>query len=263
MGEAKGRRKQFFEQHPRCCFCGGDTPAESYDEQPPRAFFIDRQWPNEFRFPACEPCNSGSRITDLATAMIGRLANPDSDAYRQRDIRRIAEGIRNNAPELMPDIYLSTRDKRRRMRSVGLPLPPGQSYAELPLVGLDEAIFEHLEKFVLKMTKALFYKELGRIVGHDAAFLQIVRTNVPDTSDKYMDQLIAAMPGYSGARWNNRDVSDQFSYRWHYSDSDTLFAFAGAFAGAFLGFGACVTDRSHIKAEHKMDWVDLNGRPIS
>ncbi len=58
MGEAKQRLKRFLEKHPRCCFCGGEVAATTEDHQPGRVFFRDRQWPENFSFPACEPCNA-------------------------------------------------------------------------------------------------------------------------------------------------------------------------------------------------------------
>ncbi len=263
MGEAKNTRKRFFELHPNCCFCGGNAPATTYDEQPPRAYFVDRKWPIDFRFPACEPCNAGSRDTDLVVAMVGRLFNPDEDAYRESDVRRIHEGIKNNAPHLIPDLFLPTREKRKVAREMGFKPPLGHTYADLPIVGLDGRIFEYLERFVLKLTKALFYKERGSILGPNAAYLQMIRNNIPHWSDDQISNIIANLPAYQGSRWNNRDISDQFCYRWHNNEEQGLFAFAGAFAGAFLGFGACIADKNTLQESQRQRWVDADGRPLN
>lgn len=262
MGEAKKARLRFSELHPQCCFCGGEAPFEEYDEQPPRAFFVDRQWPEGFRFPSCSKCNRASRQHDLAVSLVGRICTPVDDAYREKDARNILTGIRNNAPHLLPNLHLSSNDKRRTLRDLGLSRPEGVSFGELPIVGIDGKIYEHIEQFLVKLTKALYYKEKDKILPTSACFLVFAQNNLEIESRDIGGLLSKDMQNLRRTERARKDLSRQFCYRWHYNVDEGLYAFAGNFAGAFLGVGACVLSADNIPDSQLSDWLDFQGRPL-
>jgi hypothetical protein len=68
MGEAKRRelsaKERAFGKSKMCIFCGGTVPADTIEHYPPKSIFSEKKWPDGYVFPACKPCNHGSRQED-------------------------------------------------------------------------------------------------------------------------------------------------------------------------------------------------------
>jgi hypothetical protein len=77
MSEHKGKlnkRQRFLADHPFCCFCGGTVAATTTDHVPNKAFFVNRDWPEGYEFPACSNCQGNSRVSELVCAAVVRAA---------------------------------------------------------------------------------------------------------------------------------------------------------------------------------------------
>lgn len=118
MGEASRARKRFFEQHPACCFCSGDTVATERDHYPPIACFDRRERPRGLEFPSCSSCNRGSKMADQVVAVISRLGwFENSDGQVVSDLKRFVSGLQNNHPEIVEEWSLSDWRLSQKARS--------------------------------------------------------------------------------------------------------------------------------------------------
>jgi hypothetical protein len=168
MGQAAERKKRFFEQHPRCCFCGGEAAATTQDHWPPRSFFVGRIWPEDHVFPACGPCNSASRVHEMLFAMICRIRfSPTqvgvSEEEAQREWEKNARGVAQVLPETYRSMLLSVTKKRSRARRLGLQPGLGETYRDVPIMSIDHFEFYEASKTVArKLFCALYYLRTGR-----------------------------------------------------------------------------------------------------
>ena len=89
-------------RQPLYIFCGGAAPAATIDHQPARAFFDAKLAPEDYEFPACEPCNRKSRDHEHVLTMLVRLkAEGPQNEQRDVDFAKYAKAMRNNFPGLL------------------------------------------------------------------------------------------------------------------------------------------------------------------
>ena len=116
MGERNRRRRFFFEQHPVCCFCGGRTQATTVDHSPSRSIFFERRWPEGYAFPACENCNSATRLDELLVAMLSRVnSGASTPAHEDAEIAKYLADVANNFPGLL-EAMRPTAEQLRKAR---------------------------------------------------------------------------------------------------------------------------------------------------
>lgn len=89
----------------RCYFCG--NAANTIDHVPPRACFPTGYAPEGFEFPACDPCNQGTKKQDQIFGLYSMLLDFDESKMRRpEDLEKMSNlrrGIANNYPEALPD----------------------------------------------------------------------------------------------------------------------------------------------------------------
>jgi hypothetical protein len=113
MGASHRHRKAFFERHPTCCFCTGNAPAATIDHVPSRACFAGRIGPEGFEFPACEACNSASRISEIVFAFYSRTISQEGG--HRDDVADLYRGVKNNAPDCLPQLNVTANEKRKAL----------------------------------------------------------------------------------------------------------------------------------------------------
>lgn len=254
MGEARKKRARFLAAHPYCCFCGGRELATTVDHVPPRTCFVDRAAPEGFEFPACEKCQSATRLDEMAFGMFVRINDPSPDNYRSHEVRKSVEGIRNNLPHLIPFTGLSTRERRNALRAKGLTLPPGMTVADVPLVGIPAAIDEHLHRYARKIGAALYYREKGKPIRPDF----VIWTNWGAATDKRQMKGFLVVAGMSpfatiGTR-RNLNFGNRFGYRYDMADENDLFSAVAQF-GDGLVIVMLIADGESAKEIDEDGWV--------
>lgn len=159
MGQARVRRAIFFAAHPKCCFCGGEADATTEDHIPARSVFADRQWPEGHVFPACLACNGASRFDEELLAWVARIHTPqkmsDTDVA---EFQALTRNITRHRPELAEKLRLFSRTETRQyLRDRGIPRDSPVLPKELYLVGLPPEVTKAIERYGVKMAKALHY----------------------------------------------------------------------------------------------------------
>lgn len=252
MGAAKRRRDRFFRDHPKCCFCGGEVKAETQDHWPGRGFFSDRRSPDQFVFPACQPCNSASQTSETVLQLIA--ASEERSDQDQARWRATVEYVRRHHPALIKSLRMDNRAKRNAVTQLGLAKPPGVTFAEVPIVALDPDRWNpHIELFGRKLLLSLHYQCFGRPITSAGGVSFVFETNTTigpgSLTEKFLeltDQL--AIPAHQSRR-----LGDQFSIRWSHGFGPDIAIWAVHLHSRLFYLGISAADRA---------MAQLHDRPI-
>ena len=221
-----------------CIFCGGTVAANTVEHCPPRGMFRDRVWPEGFEFPACTACNGGTANEDLMIAFLARLSGGDQETLSKgaglmRDVHR-------RFPGLLASMFRRTTPIQARTdaRRFGLRPKPGQTYQELGIVDIPEAMHESVAVLAGKLTKGIFYQKAGTAFPSEGGILFRWFTNAQRLEHGrifVLDALkgIAAM-GVPLVR-AGKDLKDQFDFLYSVDESGDLHLLQVVF-GTTFGF---------------------------
>jgi hypothetical protein len=238
MADRKQIRQQFFQRHPRCCFCGGNEPATTEDHQPARSLFDERKWPEGYNFPACSKCNEASRPYENVFALLVRMA-PGSDAsgVQKAEFQKLLEASANNFPGLLQ--RMTANDKRRFFREEDLPKPKGVAFSELDMCAVDATLTQDSVMMILqKLSCALHYKHTGSILPKEGRIFIKWITNAYTHRGTGFNEFIGLLQGRPNLVRTTVSLIDQFDYVFATDPSGSSFsAFFCFFRTAFAGYG--------------------------
>ncbi len=243
MGAKRARLESLKASNPICYFCG-TRPTETEDHVPSRECFVDRVGPEGFTFPACRICNNGAGPLEQVIALYLLISNHSGKVSREQFIK-LAKGVRNNTPKLLPKMELRANLARQHYRIKGLKLGPGEAFGEKPIATLPVGNGAAFELFARRLTCALFYKEIGRPIPLN--FLIVVAW-LPWSEEATTEAVKNANDLYSTLTMTNRrntDIGDQFSYRWGAHPDGSVFGFLAKFAKSYYIFGAAAAPDLH------------------
>lgn len=234
MGQAKRRRDELLNNP--CIFCGGKTASNTIDHIPARVFFIDRQWPEGFEFPACDNCNQETRFIELRLALISRLdpTLPD-DSPAHAEAYKLLSRIAKTEPGFIQDLLkpVGSESKKKVLSNFNI------SFNELDLLEIDtivsapKSMSNDVEKYGYKLAKAVHWKHTGRIVPEHADLLCYWQSNA-DMNTHRVDLIISEfLKGIGTTSRNNKHLEDQFVYRWGVSPDGSLGAYYFLFRFTF------------------------------
>lgn len=210
-------KTEFLRIHQNCCFCGGARSAETLDHQPSRLFFKRREWPEGFVFPACKPCNDISRMAEKALGVLihGEKEGDDRSKYRS-NLRSLAGEFPQEIRSLLPS---STNEKRRIFREMGIELPAGVSFAELPIVKLPVSFWKpHLELIGRKLLLAFHYQCFGKPVPPAGGIQLSIMTNADVMANGFIQEVLDEAKFLVIPKRNNKTLEKQFSVRYNIVD---------------------------------------------
>jgi hypothetical protein len=217
MGEQRikrNKRRLFLAENCFCCFCGGSTTATTVDHVPNKAFFVDRDWAEGYEFPSCDSCQRDSRIAELACAAVFRSA-PGRERGDYEQVEKLYRGFSKNDPD-------GFREFLGPERTSGLALPEAvRSRLHRPdgtaLFNLGPKMHAHIDEYVIKVTKALYFKHFGRAVPSDAGieFTTSSNAEIGESRERQIDAMrfpgIPTLVRCSNAR-RKEPISEQFHY---------------------------------------------------
>jgi hypothetical protein len=243
MGAKATRIARFIETDPICYFCATRC-TESEDHVPSRECFFDRIGPEGFVFPACKLCNNGAGQLEQVVALYLLIANK-SDRLSLKQMQRLANGVRNNNPELLPMIELRANLARQHFRNKGLQLDKGQTFAEQPIATLPVGHQKAFQLFARRLTCALFYKETGRPLPLDFYIIVAWLPWYEGAATDAVENAINLFPAFTMTNRRNTDIGDQFSYRWGMHSDGSIFGFVAKFSESYYVFGAAASPELH------------------
>jgi hypothetical protein len=234
MSQKKTRQSQFLAEHPYCCFCGGQTMATTEDHIPARTLFRERQWPEGYVFPACISCNAESRDDEAILACIVRIRiHDDYDATMEKELTTHLANLRRRRPEVAEGFQpMSRRDTRNLLR---LNQRTARDYGTPVLYSarLPDEFIQAMERYGVKLTKALFYRHAGQPVPASAQIKSRVFTNSETHLAKEAFSVFSKLPGHPTVSRSKQDLSSQFSYQYGRDANNMGAAFMMQFAQSF------------------------------
>lgn len=238
MGEAKQRKVQLLAAKTPCIFCGGGTLATTEEHCPPKAMFKERKWPEGYAFPACAPCNNGSSDDDLLVAFLAQL-QPSANAETLSKGFGLMRMTHRQFPGLLEKMMRSSAvEARAHARRLGMQPGPGQTYQELGIVNVTDAMDECVAKVAAKFTKAVYYMQTGNVFPGDGAIMFQWFTN----AQRIEHGRIALIDGLAGLAAmsppivrSGKDLKDQFDYRYSQGENGELHVLQVIF-GEVFGF---------------------------
>jgi hypothetical protein len=218
MGEAKHketRKSLFLKLHPLCVYCGGK--ALTTDHCPPRCFFLRRDWPETYEFPACEKCNAEARLEEQGLAVLIRTPLRETlNEIDQQEWEKLVDGVRNNQPRLLAEWTDRSRNEMKRDlrstfgRDVGdLLRQRGWGTANIGL--LTEGM---ITRFMIKLGKALYYKHNAHIFD-GILYVNHISVTARDTTPEYIESILKMAPAMAAIERNRKPLSEQFIYRFN------------------------------------------------
>jgi len=197
---------EFFEANPFCCFCGGTVLATTIEHAPPKVLFRNKYRLKGLEFAACERCNLGCSDLDNVAAFFCILSGAVFDPGLIDDYwERIAQGVRNNTPEVLD--YIGTLDAPEVWDI-------GSGPEHLHKVGINKRVYvDWLNPWVAKQACALWYHHTRKTITETMCILVrwmemegILKEGIPES-------LIEVAPSHGALQMGKLNSSDQFAYR--------------------------------------------------
>lgn len=219
MGEAgrkNKKRAEFLSEHKWCIYCG--APADTTDHCPPRCFFIGRQWPETYEFPACTACNAEARLDEQALAVLNRSELTDFKTQSARaEWERLVRGVRNNQPAILAEWTSTSAVERKRIFRERFGRDGDQmrfeGWGAVTLGPLTQGV---IERFMIKLTRALYYRHNNQLF-EGVLFARHINMISEKEPDALMASILDKAPEISKALRNRLPLDDQFAYRFNYS----------------------------------------------
>lgn len=242
--QSKLGKKQFLLAHPHCCFCGGCVPSTTIDHIPPRACFPDGYAPEGFEFPACEPCNRGSKREDQLAGFYTQMLDFNESNRTPQDLRKVTklrDAIARNYPEALPDA--STSVPIHRVGSILTPHPVAIS------VQRPAAFAETMETLQRKLTHALYYRETGHPLTTQHRYLS-EHYQIQQRDQTFTTFFAQLLPDTQiGGRRNIADYGERFGYKSGYKSDADLFVYAAQFGRGLIVWGMVLGPQTPVSED--------------
>lgn len=208
---------EFLVRHPRCIYCGGKATTE--DHCPPRCFFLDRQWPEGYSFPACQTCNAEARLDEQALGVLVRI-NLDGDdlpGAKRDEFLRLIKGTENNCPAIVQEWTSGTRNDVRRIlnRNFG-EMGDDMRRAGYGAINLGPLTQGMISRFRVKLGKALYFRHTG-VIFDGVIFANHMSSYDARDDSTAIDAALSFAPLRADPIRGNKPLDDQFIYRFNAS----------------------------------------------
>lgn len=231
MGEHKIKqynRQEYLRHNPLCCYCG--APATTTDHIPSRHYFLRRDWPEGFEFPACEPCNAETRVDEQVMAFLLNLRLINSSPAFEDLLARTARALKNNAPDILLEwnaaIPTSVTGRKRAFRNAFGPFGDELRRRGYGMIDIGPRTRESMERFTIKLGRALLFRHTGRLLdGYIFTSWHNVYIDPVDSQRDRMQRLHAFATDVMLPERADKPLIDQFFYQYK-ANQDPVWLFA-------------------------------------
>ena len=214
------RRHPQVHDYPWCIYCGGTTAATTTDHNPAKILFDGKLRPKGMEFPSCEPCNQGTKGTELVASLISR-AYPDVEARWTGELQGILQAVSNNFPNVLRELEPSRAKAKLTARRLGMSGDVGFMDLNGPSVSA------HLKMFAAKFGYAFHFFATKKAIPHGGGVVSVAFSNVNMLDGHTPDEFIANFGAPQTLRQGIQNVGDQFRYAVQATeDGDMTMAFA-------------------------------------
>lgn len=235
-GARSVRRRKFFTEHPKCCFCGGAEEASTEDHVPGRALFLGRIWPNSYVFPACERCNNETSRDEALLAWLVRIRLTELSPEAEREFERYTFELTRSFPEIWKGLNIHSRVETRRylkeMRLSATSLGVGGDVVHS--MDLPSQVLQVAERYGAKLGKALHYRHSGRIAPADAVVDSRVFTNANALGPQFPSEALTIITNEVEIQRAMTSLKEQFDYRFVVVEQGAASAFVATFGESMV-----------------------------
>ncbi len=257
MGEKKRATQRLLEKFPYCCLCGGSVKAETREHIPPKALFDLSHRPDQLVVPACNRCNSGTRTSDLVTAIIARwgwgLTEPS--AAERFDHGRLSKRIAYQAPEIIEEWRenagaVSQRQARRHLTRYGVPIPDGARF-----VTIGPKTLPYLNQFAHKLTLGLYFEKTRHCFPKSGLFRAFLRLKEDFKGEGLSREITGILGSAMTLVQGSWDTGEQFEYRSDYNHENGLFMHASRLRNGLFVVGMASEHPENLPQDFIADWI--------
>uniref|UniRef100_B0T6H8 HNH endonuclease n=1 Tax=Caulobacter sp. (strain K31) TaxID=366602 RepID=B0T6H8_CAUSK len=230
MGEGKRRRQTLnarLASARGCVYCAAARPATTMDHMPPRAVFDSKRRPKGLEFPACEPCNAGTKTADQVVALMSRIYPDATTSEAKAEVQKYLNGVANNEPGLLREMFGSPEWRQ----SAELRVPQGAGMHALNCAG--PLLNKNMDMFAAKFGFAMHYEATGRLIETDGGVAARWYPNAADLDGTFPRDVWGILGPPDTLRQGQFHVSDQFEYAWAVGEDGEIGIFLGIFRQAF------------------------------
>jgi hypothetical protein len=245
VGQARQKRESFeamLAKRPGCIYCAGAAIATTIEHMPPRSMFEGRQRPKGLEFPACEPCNGGTKHSDLVAAMLARCWTNSNSVEHQRELQKVLGGVANNVPGVLPEMFIGRGGEKLARKRHNLPPDAAPLRADGPI------LTHHVLTFAAKFGFALHYEIYGAPIPKEGGALTMWFSNAQALNDQIPPILFEMLPTPATLQQGTKSVARQFLYSFARTEGGHMLYFA-SFNQSFAVAGITAQDRTiYLKA---------------
>ena len=225
MAEAKRKsrkREEILATEPRCIYCSG--PPQTLEHMPSRGMLRGKLRPSGMEYAACHACNSSTRGSDVVAAVVARL-HPDNGegSWQAKEMRKLMAALDAYAPGVRDELSRPEKARSEWLRRPGFGL-----LQRMVRVNADgPKLKAHLGVYGAKLAMALYREHVGAALPLDGAIWCQFALNAGMTQE-HLDERVKIMPLHETLRQGQKNVLDQFVYRYN-TDQRTVVAAVAQF----------------------------------
>jgi hypothetical protein len=246
LSEARARKRAhqaLLAANPLCVYCG--SPADTIDHMPPSIMFWGKQRPRGLEFSCCKACNSGTRLSEMAVALLSRAA-PDATVESHRsELKGLLASVSTNIPGLLQEMEVGKVGQKLAKRDMGIPDGAGVLRTNGPI------LTKHMRIFGAKFGFAMHFEANGQRVPDSGGVQSIWFSNAQAFRKEIPASLLEMLPGPPRTlKQGAKEVSDQFKYFWALTAERNHALFYGIFRQSFAVASISSTDRTLFLDKH-------------
>ncbi len=207
--------------------------------------FRARRRPKGLEFPSCHRCNEGTRLSDLAAAMIGR-SFPDAETeFEKAEMKGLLTAVSNNIPGLLQEMHIGTAGQKIAKNRLAVRINGGFLRANGPLVS------SHMQAFSAKIGFALYFELTKRIIPMEGGVAVRWFSNYERLEGTFPHTVFDYLLPPNTLKQGKFEVSDQFGYQWRMAEENQMGMFFAYFRQSFAVLAFVALDKSLLEVETK------------
>lgn len=216
--------RHIVQNEPRCIYCANtrETAKITLEHMPPISMFRDRQRLKGMEYATCQPCNNGTKGADVTAAFMARIGpETPEESWQVRENRKYLSGLTQSAPGVVEELFDERKAERVYLRGAGgILVPKVRAQANGPMVR------GYMNIFAAKLAMALYREHVGVALPLEGRIETIVFFNA-GLAQQTADTMLEIMPNRATLTMGERNVGDQFAYRFNTDGREIVAALVG------------------------------------
>ncbi|HWW24903.1 MAG TPA: hypothetical protein VNZ85_03295 [Caulobacter sp.] len=189
--------------------------------------FDAKRRPKGLEFPACEPCNAGTKTADQVAAMMSRIYPDPTTPEGVAEVVKYLNGVANNEPGLLKEMFGSPAWRSSARERV----PQGAGMNALDCSG--PLLNKNMDLFAAKFGFAMHFEITKGMIEDGGAVAARWYPNADDLNGTFPREVWSVLGRPETLRQGKFEVPDQFEYAWAVGEDGGIGMFLGMFRQSF------------------------------